>query len=37
RLIEMMEQRGIVSAPKGSKPRDVLIDEQDLEQLQDTI
>ncbi|MBW7650010.1 DNA translocase FtsK [Anoxybacillus sp. ST4] len=37
RLIEMMEQRGIVSAPKGSKPRDVLINEQDLEQLQDTI
>ncbi|CUA78862.1 DNA translocase FtsK [Anoxybacillus suryakundensis] len=37
RLIEMMEQRGIVSAPKGSKPRDVLIDEQHLEQLQDTI
>jgi S-DNA-T family DNA segregation ATPase FtsK/SpoIIIE len=36
RLIEMMEQRGIVSAARGSKPRDVLISEEELVQLQDT-
>ncbi|MGX1899814.1 DNA translocase FtsK [Thermolongibacillus altinsuensis] len=36
RLIEMMEQRGIVSAARGSKPRDVLISEEELVKLQDT-
>ena len=31
RLIEMMEQQGIISEAKGSKPRDVLISRDDLE------
>jgi DNA segregation ATPase FtsK/SpoIIIE, S-DNA-T family len=30
RLIEMMEQQGIVSEQKGSKPRDILITEEEL-------
>ncbi|QQZ11457.1 DNA translocase FtsK [Heyndrickxia vini] len=33
RLIEMMEQQGIISEAKGSKPRDVLISRTDLEAL----
>jgi DNA segregation ATPase FtsK/SpoIIIE, S-DNA-T family len=36
RLIDMMEQHGIISEAKGSKPRDVLISEQDLETILDT-
>lgn len=35
RLIEMMERQGIVSEARGSKPRDVLITEEELEFLQD--
>ncbi|PLT31501.1 DNA translocase FtsK [Peribacillus deserti] len=31
RLIEMMESRGIISEARGSKPRDVLISEDELE------
>lgn len=31
RLIEMMEQQGIISEAKGSKPRDILITKNDLE------
>ncbi|SIQ12263.1 DNA translocase FtsK [Peribacillus simplex] len=31
RLIEMMEQRGVVSESRGSRPRDVLITEEELE------
>lgn len=33
RLIEMMEQQGIISEAKGSKPRDILISKSDLEVL----
>lgn len=36
RLIEMMEQQGIISESRGSKPREVLISEDDLEYLQET-
>ncbi|WP_409251677.1 DNA translocase FtsK [Bacillus sp. SCS-153A] len=36
RLIDMMENHGIVSEAKGSKPRDVLISSRELEELQDT-
>lgn len=35
RLIEMMEQQGIISESRGSKPREVLISEEDLEYLQE--
>jgi DNA segregation ATPase FtsK/SpoIIIE, S-DNA-T family len=35
RLIDMMEQQGFISEPKGSKPRDVLITEEALEQIQE--
>ena len=31
RLIEMMEQQGFISESRGSKPREVLISEEDLE------
>lgn len=34
RLIEMMEQQGVISESRGSKARDVLISEEDLEYLQ---
>jgi S-DNA-T family DNA segregation ATPase FtsK/SpoIIIE len=34
RLIEMMEKQGIVSESRGTRPRDVLITESDLEALQ---
>jgi len=34
RLIELMEMQGIISESKGSKPREVLINEEDLEILQ---
>ncbi|WP_442595545.1 DNA translocase FtsK [Neobacillus sp. D3-1R] len=36
RLIDMMEQQGFISEPKGSKPRDVLITAEELEQIQET-
>jgi DNA segregation ATPase FtsK/SpoIIIE, S-DNA-T family len=36
RLIDLMEQQGFISEPKGSKPRDVLITEEELEQLQES-
>ncbi|MBP2241446.1 S-DNA-T family DNA segregation ATPase FtsK/SpoIIIE [Cytobacillus eiseniae] len=36
RLIDMMEQQGMISEARGSKPRDVLITEEDLENLQGT-
>ncbi|MFD2446438.1 DNA translocase FtsK [Bacillus sp. CGMCC 1.16607] len=36
RLIDMMESQGFISEPKGSKPRDVLITEAELEQIQET-
>lgn len=36
RLIEMMEQQGIISESRGSKPREVLITEDDLEYLHET-
>ncbi|MBB5324456.1 S-DNA-T family DNA segregation ATPase FtsK/SpoIIIE [Anoxybacillus tepidamans] len=35
RLIEMMEEQGIISEARGSKPRDVLITEEELAQLQE--
>ncbi|WP_409297153.1 DNA translocase FtsK [Peribacillus sp. SCS-26] len=34
RLIEMMEDRGIISEARGSKPRDVLISEEELDYIQ---
>lgn len=34
RLMEMMEQQGIISESRGSRPRDVLISEEELEFLQ---
>ncbi|MFE8703390.1 DNA translocase FtsK [Cytobacillus sp. FJAT-54145] len=36
RLIDMMEDQGFISEARGSKPRDVLITESDLESIQDT-
>ncbi|CAM3531198.1 DNA translocase FtsK [Aeromicrobium ponti] len=36
RLIDMMEKQGFISENRGSKPRDVLITEADLESIQDT-
>ncbi|MFB5282377.1 DNA translocase FtsK [Peribacillus sp. Hz7] len=35
RLVEMMEQQGIISESRGSKPREVLISEEELEFLLD--
>ncbi|WP_317633810.1 DNA translocase FtsK [Perspicuibacillus lycopersici] len=35
RLIELMEDKGMITESKGSKPRDVLLTEQDLEELQE--
>ncbi|MBP1915339.1 S-DNA-T family DNA segregation ATPase FtsK/SpoIIIE [Lederbergia galactosidilyticus] len=37
RLIDMMEQQGVISGAKGSKPRDVLMTENELESLQESI
>ncbi|RAK21203.1 S-DNA-T family DNA segregation ATPase FtsK/SpoIIIE [Anoxybacillus vitaminiphilus] len=37
RLIEMMEEHGIISEARGSKPRDVLITEEELAKLQETM
>ncbi|WP_409289870.1 DNA translocase FtsK [Peribacillus sp. SCS-37] len=34
RLIEMMQDRGIISEARGSKPRDVLISEEELDYIQ---
>jgi S-DNA-T family DNA segregation ATPase FtsK/SpoIIIE len=34
RLMEMMEQQGIISESRGSKPREVLISEEELEFMQ---
>lgn len=36
RLIDMMEQQGFISEARGSKPRDVLITEAELESIQDS-
>ncbi|WP_102274229.1 DNA translocase FtsK [Cytobacillus massiliigabonensis] len=36
RLIDMMEKQGMISEARGSKPRDVLITEADLESVQGT-
>ena len=33
RIMDMLEQKGIVGAPDGSKPRDVLVDIEDLESI----
>ena len=35
RLIEMMEEQGIISEARGSKPRDVLITEEELANLRE--
>ncbi|APH04049.1 DNA translocase FtsK [Bacillus weihaiensis] len=35
RLMDMMEEQGIISENRGSKPRDILISEEDLELLHD--
>lgn len=37
RLIDIMEDRGMITEAKGSKPRDVLITEEDLSQFEDII
>ncbi|TYR82100.1 DNA translocase FtsK [Priestia megaterium] len=34
RLIDMMEQQGIISEARGSKPRDVLITEEELQEIE---
>lgn len=34
RLIDMMEEQGFVSENRGSKPRDVLINEMELNEIQ---
>ncbi|MBB6445745.1 DNA translocase FtsK [Bacillus benzoevorans] len=36
RLIDMMEEQGFISESRGSKPRDVLITEEDLETIQES-
>ncbi|WP_191555839.1 DNA translocase FtsK [Metabacillus idriensis] len=36
RLMDMMEKQGIISEARGSKPREVLISEQDLETIQES-
>ncbi|MFD1706817.1 DNA translocase FtsK [Siminovitchia sediminis] len=37
RLMEMMEDQGVISGAKGSKPRDVLINESDLDLLKESL
>ncbi|GIN98510.1 DNA translocase FtsK [Siminovitchia terrae] len=37
RLMEMMEDQGVISGAKGSKPRDVLIKEAELDLLKDSL
>ena len=34
RLIDLMEEKGIIGPPQGSKPRDILVDESYLEKLE---
>ncbi|WP_404468728.1 DNA translocase FtsK [Sutcliffiella horikoshii] len=36
RLIDMMQAHGVISGPKGSKPRDVLVSEEELVSMQDS-
>ncbi|UAL51361.1 DNA translocase FtsK [Metabacillus dongyingensis] len=36
RLMDMMEKQGIISEARGSKPREILISEQDLETIQES-
>jgi S-DNA-T family DNA segregation ATPase FtsK/SpoIIIE len=36
RLMDMLESNGFITSANGSKPREVLITESDLESLQDT-
>lgn len=36
RLMELMEDHGVISGPKGSKPRDVLVSEEELNSMQDS-
>nr|WP_051086248.1 DNA translocase FtsK [Heyndrickxia acidiproducens] len=36
RLVDMMEQQGIVSEAKGSKPRDILMSKNEFQKLQET-
>jgi len=33
RIMDMLEEKGVVGAPNGSKPRDVLVDAMELETL----
>jgi S-DNA-T family DNA segregation ATPase FtsK/SpoIIIE len=35
RLIDMLEERGVIGPPQGSKPREVLIDEEQLQEMLD--
>lgn len=37
RLIDLMEEKGLVSGQKGGKPRDVFLNRQDLEKLKQTL
>lgn len=36
RLMDLMEQQGIISEPRGSKPRDVLVTEEEIEALKES-
>jgi S-DNA-T family DNA segregation ATPase FtsK/SpoIIIE len=36
RLIDLMEEQGIISPPKGSKPRDVLVSEEQLKTIKES-
>ncbi|MBD1380157.1 DNA translocase FtsK [Metabacillus arenae] len=36
RLMDLMEENGVISEAKGSKPRDILISEEDLENIQES-
>ncbi len=36
RLMELMENQGVISGPKGSKPRDVLVSEEELVSMKDS-
>jgi S-DNA-T family DNA segregation ATPase FtsK/SpoIIIE len=37
RLMEMMEEQGVISGSRGSRPRDVLISEEDLHSIKDSL